>query len=62
MDLSQHNHDVAAKAEITLGGTGVDTQGIWPEKWEVIDSSHSDHLTMRVLPATATIVRFSPTK
>jgi hypothetical protein len=62
MDLSQQSHDVAAKAEITLGGTGVDTQGIWPGKWEVIDSNHSDHLTVRVSPATATIVRFSPTK
>jgi hypothetical protein len=61
MDLLQQNHDDASKAGITLGGTSIDPQGVWPGKWEMIVGGYFDHLTVRVSPATATILRFSPT-
>ena len=62
MDLMQHDHDVAAKTGVTLGGAGVNPQGDWRGKWKKVKSVDSGDLTFQVPPASATILRFSPAK
>jgi hypothetical protein len=62
MDLAQHDHDVAAKTGIKLGDAAVDSQGIWAGEWKKIKGGKSGSLTVQIPPASATILRFSPTK
>ena len=62
MDLAHKNQDVAAKTDITLGGSSVDPQGIWSGQWGKIKDSNSGNLTIQVAPASATILHFAPVK
>jgi len=62
MDLVQKDQDVTAKTDVVLGGAAVDPQGIWPGQWKKIEGANSGSLTVRVTPASATILHFSPAK
>jgi hypothetical protein len=62
MDLAQKDQDVAAKTGIMLGGAEVDLQGIWTGQWKTIENGDSASLKIQVSPASAAILRFSPTK
>jgi hypothetical protein len=62
MDLVQKNQDVAAKTGVRLGGASIDSQGIWPGRWKKIKGGNSVNLTVQVVPASATILHFSPAK
>lgn len=60
MDLAQKDHDVAAKTGVTLGGAPIDAQGIWRGQWENIKGGNSSHLNVRVAPASAMLLHFTP--
>jgi hypothetical protein len=62
MDLVQQKRNIAAKADVMLGGASIDPQGIWPGRWEKIEGGNSGNLTVQVAPASATILHFSPVK
>ncbi len=62
MDLVQQNQDVAAKTGVMLGGAPIDAQGIWSGGWEKIKDGDSGNLTVQVAAASATILKFSPSK
>jgi hypothetical protein len=67
MDLVQKDQDVAAKTGVMLGGTSINPNGIWQSHWwrshwEKIKGGNSGSLTVRVAPASATILHFSPAK
>jgi hypothetical protein len=62
LDLVQQDQDVAAKTGVTLGGAAIDAQGIWPGQWKKLEDDNPGSLTVPVAPASATILRFSPTK
>jgi hypothetical protein len=61
MELSQKNQDVAAKTDVMLGGVAVDPQGNWSGKWQDIKAASDQTMTIQVSPASATLLRFSPT-
>jgi len=62
MDLMQKDQDVAAYADVMLGGVAINPQGIWAGQWTAVDGGNSGSLTVQVTPASATILRFSPAK
>ncbi|HXD00656.1 MAG TPA: hypothetical protein VN048_15045, partial [Verrucomicrobiae bacterium] len=70
MDLIQKDGDVAAKSGVTLGETAVDPQGTWPGRWREIvhgqwrklDDGTEIPMIVRVPPASATILKFTPAK
>ena len=61
MELSQKSQDVAAKTDVMLGGATVDPQGNWKGQWQDIASATDKTMTIAVSPASATLLRFSPT-
>jgi len=62
MDLVQKDQDVAAQADVMLGGASVNPQGIWAGQWTAVDGGNSGSLTVQVSDASATILHFSPAK
>jgi len=62
LNLTQENQDVAAKTEIHLGGAEVDSQGHWTGQWQSVESESAVALTVKIKPASAAILRFSPAK
>jgi hypothetical protein len=62
MNLLQKSQDIAAKNEITLGGVGINAQGIWSGQWKTVKGEKGGVLTIQVAPASASILRFSPEK
>jgi len=62
LDLVQKDSDIADKTGVTLGGAAVDPQGIWPGRWEKLAAANSSGPIVRVEPASAMILHFSPAK
>jgi hypothetical protein len=62
MDLMQGEQDIAAKINITLGGSSIDPQGIWRGNWRLVGSVSSQASTFEVDRASASILRFTPAK
>jgi hypothetical protein len=62
MDLVQDDQDVAAKSGITLGDAAVDALGNWAGQWKTIDGGGTGSPVITVAPASATLLRFSPSK
>ena len=62
MDLVQKDQDVAAKADVMLGGASIDLRGIWSGKWKMIESTNFNILTVKVAPASASILHIYPAK
>jgi hypothetical protein len=62
MDLLQKDQDVAAQADVMLGGASINPQGIWAGQSTAVDGGNSGSLTVQVAPASATILHFSPAK
>jgi hypothetical protein len=72
MDLVQKDGDVASKSGVTLGEAAIDSRGRWRGRWrEMINGqwhrlegnvSTPIPMIVRVKPASATILRFSPAK
>ena len=62
MDLVQENQDVAAKTEIHLGGAEVDSHGNWTGQWQSVKSDPAAALTVKIKPASAAILRYTPAK
>ena len=62
MDLIQKDHDVAAKAGVELGGASISPQGDWSGRWKKVRAGHFGNATVKVAPASATILRFSSGK
>jgi hypothetical protein len=62
LDLVQQNQDVAAKTGVILGGAAIDAQGNWSGQWKSIETAGPTNLTVEVAPASAAILRFSPTQ
>lgn len=56
LELTQADQDVAAKNGVTLGGSAIDPQGIWPGKWTKIKIA--TNVPVEVAPASAKILRF----
>jgi len=59
LDLKQKENDPAAKSDITLGDSRIDSQGCWSGRWMDIPSAASRKLVLEVGPASATVLRFS---
>ncbi|MCE0498050.1 MAG: hypothetical protein LV481_08915 [Methylacidiphilales bacterium] len=62
MDLVEKDQDVAAKTGVTLGGGSIDSQGTWSGQWQSFEGNNSGSLTVRVPPASATILRIPAVK
>jgi hypothetical protein len=62
MVLQQKHEDIAAKQDVTLGGAAVTPQGIWSGQWNKVKHRHSDSITVKVAPASATILRIAADK
>ena len=72
MNLVQKDRDVASKSDVTLGEADIDPQGSWRGRWEKTAGGQWHKLEgnvytpipmiVRVEPASATILRFSPAK
>jgi hypothetical protein len=62
MDLAQEQQDVAAKTGVTLGGSGINPDGVWTGKWKKVKHAGSSSLTIEVAPASALLLHFSPAK
>jgi hypothetical protein len=62
MDVVQKNQDVAAKADVMLGGAMVDTDGLWHGKWKKVRHASPASLTVVVAPASAAILHLVPKK
>jgi hypothetical protein len=62
MDLQQKNQDIAAKQDVMLGGASVTPQGIWSGQWNKVKNRHSGTITVKVSPASATILRIASDK
>jgi hypothetical protein len=62
LDLVQQNQDVAAKTGLTLGSAFIDSQGTWFGQWEKIEGTDSAKVNLKVPPASAAILRFTPSK
>ena len=60
MDLVQKDSDVAAKADVTLGGAAVDTQGTWTGQWQKVDGGDAGKLSISVPAASAMLLHFVP--
>lgn len=59
MDLRQKDSDPAAKADITLGESAINSQGCWTGRWTDIPNDASRKLVVEVAPASAAILHFS---
>ncbi len=57
MDLKQKHQDIAARQDVMLGGVSVTPEGNWLGQWSKIRSRHSGSITVKVAPASATILR-----
>ena len=57
MDLKQKHQDIAARQDVMLGGVSVTPEGNWPGQWSKVRSRHSGSITVKVAPASATILR-----
>ena len=57
MDLKQKHQDIAARQDVMLGGASVTPEGNWPGRWSKVRNRHADGITVRVAPASATILR-----
>ncbi len=62
MDLVQKNNDVAAQTEITLGGSVIDSQGVWTGQWKAAETGSNQNPTIQVAPTSAAIVHFLRSK
>lgn len=62
MDLTQKEHDIAAKSGVMLGGEEVSPQGNWTGQWTTLAGEKSRNLTVQLPPASATILHFAQTK
>jgi hypothetical protein len=62
MDLNQKNEDIAAKQNVTLGGAAVTPRGIWSGRWKNVKNRHAESITVKVAPASATILRIASGK
>ena len=60
LDLAQKNANVAAKTDITLGETVIDSQGKWKPKWINIAGGNANNLSAHIPPASASILHFIP--
>ena len=60
MELAQSHQDIAAKTDITLGGAVVDAQGNWSGGWQPLAGAAGASWPITVPPASATILRFTP--
>lgn len=56
MDLAQVQSDVAAKADVTLGGSSIDSQGKWTGQWQSLTPGHTGNPTVEFAPASASIL------
>ena len=62
MDLVQSQQDISAKTDISLGGAAIDSQGNWSGGWQPVAAVSGASLSVKIPPASATIVRFTPAK
>jgi hypothetical protein len=62
MDLLQNTADVAAKTGITLGGGSIDASGTWSGGWQPLAVAPGEPPDIHVAPASATLLRFIPTR
>jgi hypothetical protein len=62
LDLTQAEHDISAKTDITLGGAPIDAQGFWSGQWKKIEGADPVQQIVEVPPASAIILRFTPAK
>ncbi len=60
MDLVQKDSDVAAKTDVTLGGSAVDTQGTWNGQWQKVAGGDAGKLSVSVPAASAMLLHFVP--
>jgi hypothetical protein len=62
MDLVQSQQDISAKTDISLGGAAINSQGNWSGGWQPVAAASGASLSVKIPPASATIVRFTPAK
>jgi hypothetical protein len=62
MDLAQKANNVAAQTDITLGGAGIDSQGVWAGQWNSTDFGSTQNPVIQVPPTSAIIVHFLASK
>jgi hypothetical protein len=60
MDLRQKAHDVAAKADVSLGSATVDRDGHWAGAWQTIAGAQAATLTAAVPASSAVVLSFTP--
>jgi hypothetical protein len=58
LDLEQQDNDIAAKTGVTLGGAGINSQGVWKGRWKKIKHHHANSVTVDVAATSATILHF----
>jgi hypothetical protein len=62
MDLAQKDNDIAARTGISLGGAGIDPEGVWSGRWKKIKHRPPEALSVEVAATSATILHFPPGK
>jgi hypothetical protein len=62
MDLKQKHQDIAAKQDVRLGGAAITPQGIWSGQWTQVKNRDAGSITVKVAPASATILRIASDK
>lgn len=61
MTLEQASADIAAKTDVTLGGSAVDSKGNWNGKWTDVPAGDG-RLTVTIKPTSAMLLRAMPAR